>query len=109
MKQLWVLFFLILALNVYAQQLFADQCIGVWKGTMQLYAKSMLMDSVPVVLTVKKQTDTSWMWKTEYLSTKLPMTKDYVLRLKDKKNQIYVIDEGQGVELIEFFVCQSTL
>jgi hypothetical protein len=60
------------------------------------------MDSVPIVLNVQKQSDTSWIWKTEYVSTKMPMTKDYVLRLKDRSNQIYITDEGQGVELLEF-------
>ncbi len=85
-----------------AQKLFSDKCIGNWKGVMKIYSKGILKDTVTVLLTIQKQTDTSWMWKTEYISTKIPVTKNYKLRLKDKANGIYVTDEGDGIELKDY-------
>ncbi len=85
-----------------AQKLFPDKCIGNWKGVMKIYSKGILKDTVTVLLTIQKQTDTSWMWKTEYISTKMPVTKNYTLRLKDKANGIYVTDEGDGIELKDY-------
>jgi hypothetical protein len=87
---------------VNAQTLFPNKCIGNWKGVMKIYSKGILKDTVTVLLTVKKQTDTSWMWKTEYISTKMPVTKNYTLRLKDKINGIYITDEGDSIELKDY-------
>ncbi len=102
MRQFLVLLSSIIAIQGFGQKLFAEQCIGIWKGTMQLYAKSSLVDSVPVIMTLKRQSDTAWIWRTEYVSDKMPMVKDYVLRLKDRRSQIYITDEGNGVELLAF-------
>jgi hypothetical protein len=62
-----------------------------------------LKDSVEVRLTVAK-TDKpdSWTWKTEYLSVKMPMVKDYILRLKDASKNTYITDEGNGIELDDY-------
>jgi hypothetical protein len=38
----------------------------------------------------------------EYLSEKMPMVKDYVLKLKDKEKGIYSTDEGGGLELMDY-------
>ncbi len=98
-------FCIILASNfLIAQKTFPDKCIGNWKGVMQIYSKGILKDTVTVLLTVKKQTDTSWMWKTDYISTKMPVTKNYMLRLKDKINGIYSTDEGDGIELKDYLI-----
>ena len=86
--------------NVHAQENFADRCSGKWEGTMYIYAKGMMRDSVPVRLTVQK-TDLpdKWIWKTSYLSESNPMEKNYRLVLKDGVTQTYLTDEGDGVEL----------
>lgn len=86
-----------------AQILFGDRCLGTWKGMMHIYQYGTLRDSVEVKLTVAKTNDpNAWTWKTEYLSTKMPMVKDYVLRLKDKEKNQYVTDEGGGLELLDY-------
>lgn len=86
-----------------AQNSFTDGCLGTWKGTMYIYSKGILKDSVPVRLTVAKTASPdAWTWKTEYLSTKLPMVKDYMLRLKDAATNKYVTDEGGGIELTDY-------
>ncbi len=82
-----------------AQPLFPDRCAGVWEGMMHIYADGALRDSVKVRFTVAPREADAWTWKMEYLSEKMPMTKDYVLRLKDKERQVYVTDEGEGIEL----------
>jgi hypothetical protein len=86
-----------------AQNLFADACVGTWNGQMYIYNKGTLKDSVKVRLTVAKTAQINeWIWKTEYLSPKMPMTKDYKLRLKDAPKNIYVTDEGGGIELVDY-------
>jgi hypothetical protein len=86
---------LLLAAPLSAQQNFAEQCVGVWEGTMYIYSGGLLRDSVRVQHTVKPIDKTSWTWKTDYLSEKLPMTKDYVLRQQEPS--VYVVDEGQNI------------
>ena len=102
MKKTFVFFIFILCLSsaLRAQTNFADKCLGVWNGTMQIYRHGELKDTVKVKLTVAKTaTAGDYTWKTEYLSPTRPMTKDYILRVKDAAKGIYVTDEGGGVEL----------
>lgn len=88
---------------VEAQASFGDRCIGSWEGMMYIYSKGTLKDSVSVRLTVQKtNTSNSWTWKTEYLSAKMPMTKDYTLRLPDPSTNKYITDEGDGIELTDY-------
>ena len=94
---------LILFQSLFAQNSFVENCPGIWKGTMYIYNSGSVKDSIDVKLTVAKTAITGeWKWKTEYLSDKLPIVKDYVLRLKDKEKNIYVIDEGDSVELYNY-------
>lgn len=71
---------------------------------MHLYAKGQLRDSVRVQLLVEKtnRPDT-WVWKTSYLSPTLPAVKDYKLLLKDSSSQTYATDEGDGIELFDYY------
>ncbi|GGD67056.1 hypothetical protein GCM10011514_33900 [Emticicia aquatilis] len=102
-------FFIIFLLNLgiiqngIAQNSFIEGCLGTWKGKMYIYNKGNLRDSVEVRLTVSKTNKPDeWSWKTEYLSAKMPMVKDYVLRLKDASKNAYVTDEGNGIELADY-------
>lgn len=89
--------------SVQAQQLFGDACLGKWSGTMYIFNRGVLKDSVNVRLTVARtDSPTSWTWRTEYLSPTRPMTKDYVLRLKNAATRAYVTDEGGGLELTDY-------
>ncbi|MEY4107792.1 MAG: hypothetical protein RL181_2134 [Bacteroidota bacterium] len=84
-------------------QSFPDRCTGTWSGRMYIYANGALKDSVEVVLTVAQLPEpNAWTWKTEYLSEKMPMVKDYVLRAKDAEKGWFVTDEGDGIELQDF-------
>ncbi len=97
------LIFAILFLPLKAQVAFGDKCIGNWKGTMYLYGKGQLRDSVPVQLTVQKTAiPNTWSWKTSYLSKTMPAVKDYQLVLKDAATNTYVTDEGDGVILKDY-------
>ncbi|MBX2895569.1 MAG: hypothetical protein KF763_09000 [Cyclobacteriaceae bacterium] len=82
--------------------LFGDKCLGKWEGTMHIFTKGVLKDSVAVRHTVEKLTPTSWSWKTEYLSPTRPMVKDYVLRTPDPNQNKYITDEGGGLELTDY-------
>ena len=70
---------------------------------MQIYRAGVVKDTVPVKFTVAKTAaPDAYTWKTEYLSPKMPLTKDYVLRLKDAAKGVYITDEGGGVELLNY-------
>lgn len=101
-NSLLIFFMMVSIMKVHAQS-FPDQCVGTWQGSMQIFSRGTLKDSVKVVLTVAKTNQPNeWSWKTEYLSEKFPMTKDYVLRLKDAEKNIYVTDEKNGIELMDY-------
>lgn len=99
MRFLTLLFILITNFS-FSQQLFGNRCAGTWQGEMYIYSKGKLVDSVSVQLTVAPINDSTWTWKTDYLSPKMPMTKDYKLVYKGRNE--YVTDEGDGVELMNY-------
>lgn len=102
-RYLILLITLCASLTLSAQHTYIKKCEGVWTGKMLIYSWNQLRDSVDVRLTIAPQaTPETWTWKTEYLSPKRPMTKDYVLRVKDRAKNIYVTDEGEGVELTTY-------
>jgi hypothetical protein len=81
------------------------QWLGQWNGTMFLYKHGQVYDSVAVSLQIETiLKDSLYTWKTDYHSAKMPMTKDYKLRLKDAKKNIYITDEGGGVELTNYLI-----
>ncbi|MDX2304492.1 MAG: hypothetical protein NW226_16920 [Microscillaceae bacterium] len=88
--------------NAFAQNFFPDQCVGTWEGMMQIYYQGTLRDSVRVRFTVAPQSENTWKWQTEYLSEKMPLTKNYTLKLKDARQNLYTTDEGNGIELHEY-------
>ena len=81
-----------------------DDWSGVWTGTMDLYQGQTLTDTVPVRMTIARlpEKDRVWTWKTEYISDKYPITKDYVLLLEDPESNKYTLDEGDGILLYEY-------
>ncbi len=86
-----------------AQTNFAEKCLGVWEGTMKIYAAGALKDTVKVRLTVAKTAKPDeYAWKTEYFSPTRPVVKDYRLRVDDAAKGVYVTDEGDGVELVNY-------
>jgi hypothetical protein len=90
--------------NLNAQEYFADKCIGKWGGMMYIYGKGKIKDSVQVELVVQKASvPGTWVWKTNYLSKTYPMEKNYTLVLKDTVAQTYITDEGDGVELWNYY------
>lgn len=98
-----IFFITTLTITTTQAQTFPDKCIGTWYGTMHMYSRGVLKDSVNVIMTITRTDQPhEWSWKTEYLSEKFPMTKDYVLRLKDAEKNIYVTDEKNGIELMDY-------
>jgi hypothetical protein len=106
MKQL---FFLLLVsscaavLPVNAQ--LSERWFGTWSGTMYIFNAGTLRDSVQVTFTARPLPELgSYIWKTEYHSAKMPMVKDYRLRVRDGSKGLYVTDEGDGIELTTYLV-----
>jgi len=78
---------------------------GTWSGMMQIYRQKNFVDSVAVRLTIAPTSKPGVLtWKTEYLSAKLPMVKDYTLKIKDPEKGIYLTDEGEGTQLVNYLV-----
>jgi hypothetical protein len=103
MKKVLLIILLGSSVSMSAQTLFPEKCIGVWQGMMHIYNQGIIRDSVKVKFTVAKTAEANaWTWKMEYLSEKMPMVKDYVLKLKDKEKGIYSTDEGGGLELMDY-------
>ncbi|MGY3794641.1 hypothetical protein [Aquimarina sp. 433] len=85
--------------------IFPEKCLGIWEGVMNIYHKGHLRDSVNVRFTASKTAKTgTYIWKTEYLSPKKPMVKDYKLVVDDISEGRYLLDEGDGIQLIEYVV-----
>ena len=88
-----------------APSIFPEKCLGTWEGTMKIYSYNTLRDSVKVRFTAAKTNVKGvYTWKTEYLSATTPMIKDYKLVIDDLDKGRYKLDEGDGVELIEYNV-----
>lgn len=85
-----------------SQEFFPDRCAGKWKGMMHIYAAGKLKDSVLVKLTITPRDGRNWAWKTEYVSEKYPMTKDYILRTVNAAAGHFRTDEGEGVEIDDY-------
>lgn len=101
MKHIIFITLTFLCLNTNAQQIKITD--GKWKGTLIIWRENKIMDSVPTELTIKTIIkDSVWQWKTEYISTTMPVTKDYSLRVIDIQKGIYITDEGDGVELMNY-------
>lgn len=81
---------------------FPDRCTGIWTGALLLQANGRTTDSVQVRLTIAvKIPAQEWVWKTEYLSERYPVVKDYTMRLVDAPSNHFVLDEGDGILLRE--------
>ena len=82
---------------------FVDQCLGEWSGLMYMYGNGNLRDSVPVKFLASKTDSLNlWIWRTTYLSEPNPLVKDYLLRKSTSINNLYYIDEGDGIILNDY-------
>jgi len=86
-----------------AQTSFPEKCLGIWTGTMYIYNRGLLVDSVTIKLNVTRtNAPDTFVWKTEYLSEKFPMVKDYKLVISDAGKGVFITDEGDGIILMDY-------
>lgn len=84
-------------------QNFAERCEGTWSGMMQLHAKGINYDSIAVKLFVERTDQpNTWTWRKEYYAADTTRIKDYKMLYKDTTKNIYIIDEGDGIELQQY-------
>lgn len=86
----------------FSQIYFPDRCKGNWKGMMYIYQKGVLKDSVGILFSVTPEEKNNWNWKTEYLSDKFQLIKNYTLKLENTTSNRYVVDEGGGILLYDY-------
>ena len=90
-------------LSLNAQTSFPEKCLGIWTGTMHIYNRGSLVDSVTIKLNVTRtNAPDTFVWKTEYLSEKFPMVKDYKLVISDAGKGVFITDEGDGIILMDY-------
>ena len=99
-----IFLFVLLCIGGISQSQILKEWHGNWAGTMFIYGKGKLRDSVEVVLTVAPINDSTLTWKTEYKSISQPMAKDYKMKLLDSEKGIYGTDEGGGLVLTNYLV-----
>jgi len=94
---------LVFFINLNAQDYFPDKCLGIWSGKMHVHSKGIIVDSVDVRMTIEKIPDSlHWMWKTEYISEKYPVTKNYKLILENPASNKFTLDENNGILLYSY-------
>ncbi|NBU35159.1 MAG: hypothetical protein EBS35_01100 [Bacteroidetes bacterium] len=85
------------------QTSFPEKCLGIWTGTMHIYNRGSQVDSVFIKLNViRTDAPDTFIWKTEYLSEKFPMVKDYKLVISDAGKGVFITDEGDGIILMDY-------
>jgi hypothetical protein len=101
---LLIVFLLVASITSASSQPFPQRCEGTWKGTMYIWSKGTLVDSVGIVFTVQPMLNEAgvWIWRTEYISEKMPMTKNYTLRQNQNQFNEFWMDEGDGVLLTNY-------
>lgn len=72
---------------------------------MYIHINGAVKDSIPIQFTAAPtETENTWIWKTEYVSEKYPVVKDYKLVLHDSTKNIYHMDEGDGLILLNYVI-----
>jgi hypothetical protein len=100
---LFVLFMNTVNLNAaFSQSSFIEKCQGEWEGVMHIFQKGKIIDSVNIVFSVTPNGKNSWNWKTAYLSEKMPLTKNYTMKMADSSSNRFLVDEGDGVVLYDY-------
>lgn len=95
---IYILFFLFLSVTLFSQS-FPEKCSGNWSGKMYIYNLGKVVDSIDIIFTVSKTENSDFIWKTEYLSPKYPMVKDYLMKLPQVGSNKYLLDERDGLVL----------
>ena len=95
-----IILFIILISFSFAQTSFPNSHLGVWEGKMKILKEGKVKVKIDIKMTIKEtENDSLWIWKTEYISDKMPGVKDYKLKLINRDKGLFIIDEGDGLEL----------
>jgi hypothetical protein len=82
---------------------FPQRCEGTWNGNLTILKKGIPTDTVPVKLSVAPIPHTNrHTWKTEYLSEKYPVVKNYEMVPSDSMPHTFILDEKNDIYLYLF-------
>jgi len=105
LQRFFIFLILIFGTSNLKAQSFPERCEGNWKGNLFIWSQGVMSQNLTVHLTVQKLTDSlnGWIWKTTYFGDLIdPVIKDYTLHEGDTRNGIYVLDEGDGIKLLNY-------
>lgn len=87
------------------ESIFPEKCLGNWEGTLYIYKFNKVQDSLKATFTVAKtEVPGTYTWKTEYLTPERTIVKDYKLVVDNLEEGRYILDEGDGIELMAYHV-----
>lgn len=89
---------LLWCLPLFAQnQNVLSKCEGTWTGELEMVGRLGQVRKVPMRLDIIRSGDSVWTWKTVYDENKVPIVKDYLMRLVNEREGKYMLDERDGI------------
>lgn len=99
-KFISLIFLIIFSQYLFSQDTYLSQWIGYWEGDLYIYSKGEIKDTVPSILTITKTDNPDvFIWKTVYKAPDKDIVKDYKMIAQDSIPNMYILDEGDGIEL----------
>lgn len=74
-----------------------SNCEGIWTGDLEMVGRLGQVRKVPMRLDIIRSGDSVWVWKTVYDENKVPIVKDYLMRLVNEREGKYMLDERDGI------------
>lgn len=98
-----LLLFLFCELRLASQAEFLKSYEGIWRGKLEIYHSTSIVQEVPVQLSIIRSDSTNdWIWRTEYFSVQNPIVKDYRMKIHESKPGVFLMDEGDGIQLLHY-------
>ncbi len=70
---------------------------GVWSGNLEMVGKRGQTKTIPMRMDIIKKSDSVWTWKTTYDERKVPVMKDYDLKMENEAEGRYILDEHDSI------------
>lgn len=90
--------FFVTTFSSFAQDIsFLEQFGGIWSGNLEMVGKRGQVKTIPMRMEINQKKDSLWTWKTTYDEKKVPVIKDYDVRMVNEAEGRYILDEHDGI------------